>query len=453
MTAMRGHVFGLLIAAVLAGPVSAESLELTPEGMRQAALLLLERGEAGQALRFATALLARDPQDIDALVLKSRAERDLGDYPAAVQSGRAAWQHASSATERHMAALAVAQGLASGDRRLAAQVWLRRALEHAPDAASRKAAARDLRYVRTRTRLALKFDLDLRPSSNVNGGSSARILEFHGIPLVLSPDARALSGWQGQVGVTGSFRLAESRDAKTDLRFGLMNRSVRLSDAAKAAAPMARGSDYGFTAVELGLDQAWKLPQPGSEVTLSGTFGQNWFGGEAMSRYGRLEFGMTRSLGPKVAGRLGLSAERQMRVDSADRSATVLGLSLGAMRKLGNGDRMQVSAELRDTRSDASDVDHLTKGLTLSWTKADPVMGIGLSASLGVTVDDFARSRYTSDGRHDLTGEANLSMAFETLDYMGFIPVMTLQAEKTRSNVSLYRSESVGIGFSIRSSF
>jgi len=36
---------------------------------------------------------------------------------------------------------------------------------------------------------------------------------------------------------------------------------------------------------------------------------------------------------------------------------------------------------------------------------------------------------------------------------MGFIPVMTLGAQRTDSNVSLFDSETLGVGFSIRSKF
>lgn len=454
MSGLRRHLAALVLAAVLLpGPGRAEDLVLTPEGMVQAALLLIDRGNPEQALKFAKALLLRDPKDKTALILKSRAERDLGEFRAAVLSGRQAWRLSVTDPERHAAALVVAQGLASGDRRLAAQFWLRRAVEYAPDAQARSEAARDLRYVRARSRLALRLDLDVRPSSNVNGGSSARILEFQGIPMILSPDARALAGWRGQIGLTGSYGLAESPTAKTDLRFGLVQRRVVLSGAAQAAAPMARAADYAFAALEVGVDQAWKLNMPGGEATVAATFGQNRYGGVDMSRYGRLELGVSRALGSATAGRLALSAERQMRLDNASRSATVLGLSVGVAQKLGNGDRLNLTMELRRSQSEATDIDHRAKSLTLGWTKAEAVLGTGVSASLGVTDADYDLSRFTSNGRHDLTVEAQLDLAFERMDYMGFIPVMSIEAENTRSNVALNQSQSVGVGFSIRSSF
>ena len=42
---------------------------------------------------------------------------------------------------------------------------LRRAMEVAPDQGARRAAERDFRYVRTRSRLWLRFDASVRPSS------------------------------------------------------------------------------------------------------------------------------------------------------------------------------------------------------------------------------------------------------------------------------------------------
>lgn len=452
---MKRRLAGLVLGAALSlgAAAWAEPLVLTPEGMEQAGLILLERGEPEKALKFAEALLQRDQGDIGALILKARAERDIGRYDASVATGRKAWRLAQAPADRHAAALAVAQGLASGDQRLFAQFWLRRALETAPDAQARAAAARDLRYVRTRTRLSLRADLDLRPSSNVNGGTSERILEFQGIPLIISPDARALSGWRGQIGLTGQFRLAESESAKTDLRFGLVERRVTLSDKAKADAPMAKASDYAFSAVELGFDQAWRLDMPGGEATLSATLGQNRYAGADMSRYGRLEFGLSRSFEGGYAGRLGLSAERQDRLDNASRSATIWGLNLGGMTRLASGDRLHLSLDLRQSQSAASEVDHNAKTLALTWSKAEPVFGAALSFGIDVTDSDYDRSRYSADGRHDLAVGARLGLAFQNLDYMGFIPVMTIEAEKTRSNVAINSSDSYGIGFSIRSSF
>ncbi|MFN4153654.1 MAG: surface lipoprotein assembly modifier [Paracoccaceae bacterium] len=453
-----GHWVGQTLAAALlclgfAAPVTAKPLVLTPEGMVQMAVTLLDRGYPEQAARFADALLQQNPKDATALILKARAERDMARYPQSVATARMAWTSADLPRERYGAALAVAQALASDGQKLRAQVWLRRAIETAPDETARAIAVRDLRYVRNRSRLSLRFDLSVRPSSNVNGGTYERMIDFLGIPLTISPDSRALSGGAVQAAVTAQYRLAESQAAKTDLRFGIVQRQVWLSSSAKAAAPMARPGDYAFAAYEIGLDQTWKLPALQAEATASVTLGHNRYGGAPMSDYARLDLDLSRNFSAQLSGQAGISVERQQRTDNPLRSATVLGANASMSRRLPGGDRLSFSLDLRDTSSDADSIDHRALSADVRWTKAAPVLGLGVSTTLGIEARDYARAALSPGGREDLTLSAQANLSLQSLDYMGFMPVVSVKASETRSNLPLYRSRSLGIGLQVQSKF
>ena len=450
--AVAATAMGLCLGS-LAQPANAEPLVLTPEGMVQMAALLIERGRPDQGLRFAEALLQQNPTDPTALILKARAERDLARYPQSVATARLAWASADQPRDRYGAALAVAQGLASDGQKLRAQVWLRHAIQNAPDDTAKALAVRDLRYVRNRSRLALRFDFALRPSSNVNGGTYERTVDFLGLPFTISPDSRALSGGKVQAAVTAQYRIAESAEAKTDLRFGTLQNRAWLSRSAKRDAPMADAGDYAFSGYEIGLDQAWKLPSQTGEATASVTFGHNRYGGAPMSNYARVDLGLAHSLSADLSVQGGVSVERQLRRDAPDRSATILGAQAGFGRKLASGDRIAVSFGLRDTQSDSSNIDHNALSAETSWTKSEPVFGLGLSLGLGIEQRDYARSALSPDGRDDLSLRAKANLAIESIDYLGFMPVVSLEAERTRSNVSIYRSRSLGLGVSIRSKF
>ncbi|MFN3845633.1 MAG: surface lipoprotein assembly modifier [Paracoccaceae bacterium] len=444
---------GVLLFGLSAPAAQSEPLVLTPDGMVQMAVMLLDRGYPEQALRFADALLQRNPQDATALIVKARAERDMAQYPQSVATARVAWRAAALPRERYGAALAMAQGLASDGQRLRAQLWLRRAIQEAPNEAARSVAVRDLRHVRNRSRLSLRFDLSVRPSSNVNGGTYERMIEFFGIPLTISPDSRALSGGVVQTAVTAQYRIAESGSAKTDLRFGLVERRVWLSPSAKADAPMARSGTYAFSGYEVGLDQAWKLPALNGEATAAVSFGHNRYGGAPMSDYARLDLDVFRTFSSSLSGQAGVSLERQLRRDDPERSATIVGASAGLSQRLQSGDKVSVSFEARNTQSDADSIDHRALRTDLGWTKAKPVFGAGLSASLGIEARDYARSALSPTGREDVSLRARASLSLEKLDYMGFMPVISVEAERTRSNIALYRSQSLGVGVSIRSKF
>ena len=103
--------------ALAAGGASAEEVTLTPAEMRAAATHALAVGDDRTALHLAGALLARDPQDGAALILQSRAARNLGDNATALKAGRAAWRLARSDSDRYAAALVTAQALSSNGQR------------------------------------------------------------------------------------------------------------------------------------------------------------------------------------------------------------------------------------------------------------------------------------------------------------------------------------------------
>src|SRR5690606_32918062 len=128
------RLWAALAACVLLAAASAQAqpLVLTPDQMRQAGFAALTARQPGDALDVTDLLLRRDPGDVSALILKSRALRDLGRYPAAQGAARTAWARADNEAERYGAGLAMAQALASQGARLRAQFWLRRAVQAAP---------------------------------------------------------------------------------------------------------------------------------------------------------------------------------------------------------------------------------------------------------------------------------------------------------------------------------
>ncbi len=458
----RRRLWSLLVAGALAlglaaapgRPTGAEPMELDAENLLRLAILMIDQGRPREALGMAEALLARDPEDSGVLALKSRAERDLGLNDAAVGSARGAWTSADNAGQRYDAAMAMAQGLASDGQKFRAQFWLRRAMQAAPDPAAKKVAERDFAYVRTRSRLWLRFDASIRPSNNVNNGSSSDILWFYGLPLVLSGDAQALSGTEGTFGASLRYRLAETEVAKTDLTVSALGRRVALSGEAKAQAPGARGSDYAYTALEVGLDRTWRpAGLPGAEARATLTLGHDWYAGDPMSNYLRLETSLSKPVTPKLAFSGSLALERQDRLDSAIRSADIWTLGFGMTTLTGAKDRIGLGLSFRDTASDSPEIDHQRLRLDLDWTRREPVMGARLALGLWAEMKDYSLSRYSPDGRLDEGVGAELSLAFEKVDYMGFIPVVTLSGSRTRSNISLYDSQSLGVGFSIRSKF
>jgi tetratricopeptide (TPR) repeat protein len=432
---------------------AAQTVELTPAELRRAAVSLLGAEQPQQALDLATALLARDPDDVTALLVQSRALRDLGEAAAALAPARKAWSLTTAPHARHEAAMVMAQALASAERRTAAQFWLRRAAQVAPTQAQADDARRDFSYVRARNPWVFSANLSAAPSSNVNNGSTRNSFWFHGFPLELSGAARALSGFEASLGGTATYRFTPGEISTTELRFSLMQKQVWLSSDARRQAPAARGRDYAYAAAEVGL---WhKIDPVLTPVTweLGIEAGHDWYGGKDLSDYLRLTIAADRPLGGRNLITGEVTAERNWRKDNARRSSDELGISAGLQHLLANGDRVGVSLGLAHTSAGSTEITHDAVRLSFNWRKAEPIAGIRLSGGLRLGTKDYETSRYRIGGRQDDQISANLSMTFERIDYMGFAPTLDIRASETRSNVGLFDARDLGLSIGIQSTF
>ncbi|HCZ00399.1 MAG: hypothetical protein A3D16_01305 [Rhodobacterales bacterium RIFCSPHIGHO2_02_FULL_62_130] len=452
MTPRAALIAGIL-ATALGLSAQAEGITVSPKDLSKLAAVALSQQDPATALRFTAALLTRDAQDATALILKSQAERDLGRNAQARLSAKAAWAAAQNDQEKYGAAMAMAQALSSSGRRTAAQLWLRRASEVAPSDIALLVATRDFDYVRSRNPLSLRFDIGLRPSSNLNNGATNPMFEFMGFPFQLSGDALALSGVEASAALSGQFRLADSEQGATDLRFAGSQKLVWLSDKAQAQAPEARNSDYAFAGIELGLARRGKLGL--GEVIYSASLGagHNWYGGADLTDYARADLGLEAPIGRKATGFALVSAETQHSLMAGQGSAQIFGLTGGVMAKRGNGDTVKLALDLGKTRSDIAPSSYDAVGLTLDYTRARPVLGVVLAGNLGLEARDYPVSPYDIGGRQDFRLSAGLSATLTQISYMGFSPVLSVTMAQARSTVAIYETQTLGVGLSVRSNF
>ncbi len=441
----------ILLAVLLAGALRAEPVVLGPQDLRRTGEIALQSGKPGAALAIANALLGRDPLDWNALLLKSRAARDLGDYATARAAARAAWRSAQTPAQRYAAALARAQADASDNRRTAAQFWLRRAIQVAPDDRARQLATRDFRYVRARNPWQFSVNAGLAPSSNINGGSSSDVLMLGAIPLELSPDAKALSGLEGRLTLTAGRRIWETARSVTELGARLSGRAYRLSDSARAKAPMAQASDYAYGELETYALHK-RRTSDGGEVETRLTLGRNWYGGSPLSNYVQADLSRSFTLSNRSVVQLRGGVERQWRLDQSARSANVVSTGFGYQKAFATG-RLSLDLDWRRVLSDSISIDHSAAGVTLGYGFGKPVLGAEVTAYLSLDLSDFGASPYAVGGRQDRRSEAGVSLFFRDFDYLGFAPELGLRASRTESNISLYDSHDLGLTLGFRSAF
>lgn len=440
------------VAMALAGPAVASATDLSPQEARKLAEEAVLAGDPALARALALALLQRDPHDSDAARILSAAEDLLGNDRAARAAARQAWKTAEGAGERYAAARQRALAEYHAENYGTAQWWLRRAAQAAPDDRARALARENFRSVERQNPWALGLRFSLAPSSNINNGSSAETMDFFGVPFLLSGDARALSGTEASLSLSARYRLspAGARN-RTELRFGAVSKTYRLSSQARAQAPNARGSDYAFSAVELGIGHRRRLDDRTS-LSLGATAGHNWYGGRDLSDYLRLDGDLSYALDRRNWLELGLGIEEQMRLDARFLSSRTAELRAGYGHVTGSGDRLHFGLALRDTASDGVAIDHRAAALDFDWSRAAPLAGIRLTGGLSAELRDYAQSRFGGT-RLDRRLGAHLGMVFERVDYYGFSPSLDLNASRTQSNFSLYDTRDLGVSLGFASNF
>jgi tetratricopeptide (TPR) repeat protein len=458
---MRGAVaLGCLLGA-LALPLGAgaQQVQVDPPTLRQIAFEAVEAGFAEDALEITDALLQRDPADASALTIRSQALRALGDYPAAIVAARRAWVAADDGPARFGAAMAMAAAQSSNGNRINAELWLRRAANAAPNDRAYALARRDFSYVQSRNPWRFVFDMTLAPSSNVNNGSKQDTLSLPGLPIFfeIAPESQALSGVQIGLGFNGTYRISPTGpNRQTNLTFGANVQGVVLSSEAKADAPDARASDYTLTTLEFGASHRRGLDAEARTVlAIEGTLGHNWYGGDDLSDYLRLGVSLSHQLESGVVLNFGVAADHVSRIDRPLQSSDRVEINAGARFRTGpdGNDALSLRLALADTASSAVETRNTAVSLGVSWQKAEPLAGIGLAASLSVEQRIYPDSRYAAGGREDQRVTAKLQMTFTEVDYLGFSPVLEVQATRNRSNAALYDSQAIGINLGITSTF
>jgi len=438
--------FALGLAAVLWGAVAgsgAGAETLTADQMRTFGTEAVLRGYADEALGVAEALLVRDPDDSGAMTLRAQALRIKGDLAGSAAAARRAWDLADTTAERYAAATALAQALSLQNRRTVAQYWLRQATQNAPNAAARAQALQDFAYVRAQNPLRMQVQASLRPSNNVNGGTredSFYVPIFGGIDLPYLPSDRALSGQVWALGVSGTFKLRETVRVQDALTFTLSGQGAALSDRSRAAAPALRNGDFTFGQVEGGYRR--KLALADSLITLDLTAGHSWYGGKDLADSLRGAVTLDTKGAAGVTGSLTASLDRQVRQDRRQSSSTTYGVegevAAGAW-KLG--------LDLSQAVSPDAGVANAAGTVSLGWQAEQPVMGLNLGANVAVRFAEY------ESGRADRRVALGLSASVLGLAYLGFQPVLSLDAARNTSTNTRFSTDTVGIGLSLTSSF
>lgn len=462
MRLFRSGATVLLTAFAAASAVLAEGpITLSPDQMRNAAAIALEAGDAERAYTFSEALVKRDEDDWRAHLIHSRAARDLGIFHDAKSSARKAWSLADGAEQKYASSMVMAQALSSDGKRTRAQLWLRRAVQHAPNERAANRAVRDFQYVRARNPWHTALAFSITPDSNINNGSSERssFLNYkiteslfgEQVSYELSGATVALSGIEYQLGFATRYRLTETTRRANDLLFSGLYRTYSLSSEAKRLAPNASGSDFAYGTYQLGfLHKSLNFGDRG-EYRLATSVGQSWYGSDEYARFLRLSAAQRYRLDNGHRIRMRLAGERLDGITRSDSDTIRADFSYSMILPKGYLLWTNLTTAVASSSLEEDEFDEI--GLQAQVQLPKPIFGA--TALVGLTLRDrsYDVSPHSEDGRDEHRVAADMTLIFKEIDYYGFNPTMRISASHTDSNINLYKAKRLGLNFGIQSAF
>lgn len=439
----------LAICLAVATPGQAQ----TRDEVLPAAIEAFRGGDSQRALALADGLVAANPRDIDALLLKSEILFAMGRSRSARDAATAAYNASNIPGARFASGMRVAEILASEGNYPLSQFWLRRAGNYAQNDAQLQQAVGAYRNVRAANPWRFTFSGGVAPNSNINNGSAETTMEIFGLPFVLSPTARALSGYTAEAQGKLEYRVFQTQRSQTVVGIEAAGRMNWLDAKSQAAAPTVNGHDYDFYSLALTARHT-QIVGDGIRLEFSGRGGRNWYGGTKLSDF----FGAgTAVTFPLFEGRDALTfsarADRSLLVQGGLVPETVATVGAAYAHQLAWGDTVIGRVNYTRTWSAGAAQVYTLPSVGLDYRFSRPIAGayLEIGGNYGYKTYDF--SPFSTTGRQDRILSGHVSAEFRNLSYMGFSPVVTVEAKRSWSNVPLYSQTSFTGGLSFQSRF
>ncbi|MGB3243267.1 MAG: hypothetical protein WBB25_01930 [Sulfitobacter sp.] len=464
-------VVAVLIGAQIFGQAYAESAqdtagitagqndyELTLPQARQLAISALRTGRPKLAYQLSDGLLQADPKSSFAHFTKATAQGQLGLPRDALRSAAKAYRFADTRLHKFEAAELAARLSYVDARPTLTQLWLRRAVQNAPNAQIEQQLARDFGVVRARNPLSFSIRGGLRPSNNVNSGADSAEQIIDGLPFtgVLSGSAQALSGLAGTLDVQLGYRLRGDKRSRTDVGARLYLRRVALTSGSRIQAPDVTNGDFGSTYLEANVTHGFALGDSRNSATLGAAVGQLWSGRNKSYGFARLEANRDWHLGKATRLTLDGSVEQRQSNQAAILDSTTLGLVSGLQHRIANGDTISAALTLRHTDSDYVNTRNTSATMSGTYAFAQQIGPAKVSVSIAAGYSeypDFVALFVVPGGRQDKSVYANLNLFFPDMDYAGFAPSINISAGRKFSNVSRYETRELSVSMGIQSKF
>ena len=388
----------------------------------------LKAGSLDQGYKLLLILERRHPQDRELQVLIARTEvarknTDLAIRRLEMLAGR----HPDWPRPRIELALAHAAAKDWG----AAKAVLIAELGKNPPPKVRRNLERMIRGLEDRQTFLTRYSVGVVPDSNVNAGSSASSVDFGGLPLTLSDDAKEQQGFRAEIGAGVTLRTPWRDDVRLEASIdayhseplqavGDPNSNVRL-----VAAARVRGQKGGF--------------RTGLEIR------PYFYDNEKLRHERHVFIEPYRIITPRLAlfGRFAFGDGEVNNSTARDFSEwdAQIGPSIG----IGETGRLSLSGLFRDRSAEDDVYSYIRRGLNITATAA-PWNGWRVKLSGEITRDVYEDFSFVYGTRQeDLTRSARIEFTHTGMVLWGLSPTFGIGHSRTESSIDLYDRDSTSL--------
>jgi len=431
----------------------AQTNEIDIPTAKKLGVALIAEGQNQAAFQVLLTLAERLPDDPEVLIHLSRAQRNLGFLRDAAATGRRAFRVATSPEEKFSAARVTAQALASAGDRTAAQIWLRRAGNHATNPQAEAVIRSEYRYVRSRNPVSFAFNLSVSPTDNINDAPTSTQLQF-GPLIIVDPTVQPISGVEYTMSAFGTFRLPATATSQNQFTVGWVHRRVTLSDEAETIDPSLQASDFDHDRILLGWSGKFRTAGARNVFDADAWVFADEYAGEHIQNGFALSGGHTWYSDDKRSVRVGLLYEHLDRFDVPVRSSEKWRLSGDWTWITKGGNRFGLGMRVEDTKSSSANIANAAQSIELRYDFGDPWLTAhwGFSAEYEYKLFD-RQIDALFDRRRDEAWTLRAEAAFGDVKLYGFAPVIDLTYERTHSNIESFDIRATELGFSLRSTY
>lgn len=452
----------LILAGALSALMSVPSVgqqRLSLDEARAFAVMLISNGQPAAAREIALGLLQADPDDIDALLLLSRAETALGRTEPALKAGKSAWSGAQTGADRFVAASVMAQAHSSAANFTRAQIWLRKAAQAAPNDQLYALTARDYALLRSANPFLVKLSFSVMPSDNVNNGNSNSKLTFAYLPGALSKiawevpaDSRPLSGLALTSQIELSYRLSRTQRSQTNILFDFASQNYVLSSQSRKAAPEVTARSLEYQQTSIGVRHSWLSEGATGPFSAELSLSNSSYGGASYSRDVALTLGRIWQIadGQVYSASLTLNETAYHFDRSRSDGATLRG---AYQKNLANSDTFGISISTSKIDSHRPDRGYSALGAQLSYDFGKIGTALDLAVAGSIEERVFTASKFDPAGRKDIKTTLQANFGLPKLALYGFAPVATISANQTNSSVPFFETKAVRVGLQVKSAF